>query len=130
MKKNLLLGAVAALALFAAPRAFAEEAYVAAVKDYIDGNIKAWVNDPAIIDAIKAQNAKNAALAQGDVDALDQKWRGEVEAEAHPMIDGVLSNPTSAFLKAKQEESGGSLRHGCQGPECRPVRCHVRLLAG
>jgi hypothetical protein len=110
MKKTLLAGAFAALTIFAVSPVSAEEAaHVGPVKEYIDASVKAWASDPAIINAIKAQNAANANLSQADIDALDQKWRAEVEADAHPMIDGVLSNAASEFLKAKQEESGGTI---------------------
>jgi hypothetical protein len=109
MKYSLMTGAFVALAMFVGSPAAAEEAHVAPVKDYLESNVKAWVNDPAIIDAIKAQNAEHANLKQADIDALDQKWRAEVEADAHPMIDGVLSRPISAFLKSKQEASDGTI---------------------
>jgi len=101
---------VASAAIFlSAGIASAEEAYVAPVKDYLETNVKSWINDPVIIEAIKAQNAKNAALSQADVEALDQKWRAEVEGSDRAMIDGVLANPVSALLKAKQEASGGTI---------------------
>ncbi|WEZ82375.1 hypothetical protein P6U16_14685 [Rhizobium sp. 32-5/1] len=95
--------------LFSAGLTSAEEAYVAPVKDYIESNVKSWISDPVIIEAIKAQNAKNAALSQADIDALDQKWRAEVEGSDRAMIDGVLANPVSALLKAKQEASDGTI---------------------
>lgn len=108
MKKYLLAGA-ALMSLIAVVPAFAEEAHVAPVTEYVNANVKTWLSDPAIIDAIKAQNTANAALDQAGIDALDQKWRAEVEADSHPMIDGVLGNAISAFLKSKQEASGGTI---------------------
>lgn len=110
MNKVLLRSGLFALTLFVAPVAFAEEAaHIQPVKDYIDANVKSWVSDPAIIAAIKAQNVANAALSQADIDALDQKWRAEVESDAHPMIDGVLANVVSVLLSGKQESSGGAI---------------------
>ena len=94
---------------FAAGSAAAEEAYVAPVKDYIEANVKTWLSDPIILEAIKAQNTKNAGLSQADIDGLDQKWRAEVDGSDRAMIDGVLANPVSALLKAKQEASGGAI---------------------
>lgn len=108
MRKYLLAGA-ALISLIAVAPAFAQEAHVAPVTEYVNANVKPWLADPAIVDAVKAQNATNAALDQAGVDALDQKWRAEVEADIHPMIDGVLGNTISAFLKAKQEASGGTI---------------------
>ncbi len=98
-----------AVTVFAAGSATAEEAYVAPVKDYIEANVKTWLSDPVILEAIKAQNAKNADLSQADIDGLDQKWRAEVDGSDRAMIDGVLANPVSALLKAKQEASGGTI---------------------
>lgn len=109
MKYSLMTGALVALAMFGASPAQAEEAHVGPVKDYLASSVKAWVNDPAIIDAVKAQNAEHANLKQADIDALDQKWRAEVEADDHSMIDGVLNKPISAFLKSKQEASDGTI---------------------
>jgi hypothetical protein len=109
MRKYLLAGA-ALLSLSAAPLAIAaEEAHVAPVTEYINANVKPWLSDPVIVDAVKAQNAANAALDQPGIEALDQKWRAEVEADSHPMIDGVLANAISTFLKTKQEASGGTI---------------------
>jgi len=109
MKKSLLAAAFIAAAMCAAAPVSADEAYVEPVKEYLATSVKAWLNDPAIIDAVKAQNAEHANLSQADIDALDQKWRAEVEADAHPTIDAVLAKPISAFLKAKQEASDGTI---------------------
>lgn len=107
--RKYLLGGIALMSLFVAAPVFAEEAHVAPVTEYINANVKPWLSDPVIVEAIKAQNAANAALDQAGIDALDQKWRAEVEADSHPMIDGVLANAVSAFLKGKQEASGGTI---------------------
>ena len=107
--KKYLLGTVAMLAIGAAMPASAEEAHVAPVTDYVNANVKPWLADPTVVAAIKAQNEANAALDQAGIDGLDQKWRAEVESDSHPMIDGVLGNALSAFLKSKQEASGGTI---------------------
>lgn len=107
--RKYLLGGVALLSLVVAMPVLAEEAHVAPVTEYVNANVKPWLSDKTIIDAIKAQNAANAALDQAGIDALDQKWRAEVESDSHPMIDAVLANAVSAFLKGKQEGSGGTI---------------------
>lgn len=86
---------------------FADDSHVGPVKDFLGKSVAAWLQQPEIVDAIKSQNAENAKLAQGDIDALDKKWRAETEASDHPMIDATLAKPLSQFLKQKQEESGG-----------------------
>lgn len=106
-KRSLAGAALVSLAL--AMPVFAEEAHVAPVSEYVTANVKPWLSDNIIIDAVKAQNAANATLDQTAIDALDQKWRAEVESDKHPMIDAVLANPLSVFLRGKQEGSGGTI---------------------
>jgi hypothetical protein len=87
--------------------AAAEEAYVTAISDYAKADVMSWAADPAVVDAIKAQNAANAGLSQGDIDALDATWRAEVEAADKPMIAAVLGNDLSKFLVDKKNVAGG-----------------------
>ncbi|MGV8937152.1 MAG: PDC sensor domain-containing protein [Allorhizobium sp.] len=94
---------------FASKASFAEDAHIAPVTAYLNENVAPWVNDPAIIAAIRAQNTEHASLSEGDIDTLDKKWRAEVEGTDHPMIDGVLSNAVSKLLKEKQAESKGAI---------------------
>jgi hypothetical protein len=96
-----------ASALLLPGAALAEEAHVAPVTDFVNANVAPWIKDPIIIDAVKAQNAKHAALAQGDIDGLDKQWRAEVDGGEHKMIDEVVGNPVSKFLREKQEASNG-----------------------
>jgi len=84
-----------------------EEAYVAEVKKFVSGNVLSWLNDPAVLSAVKAQNAKHAALAEPDIIKLDKEWRAQVDAPSKPLIDSVLKNPLSAFLTAKKVDSKG-----------------------
>ena len=109
MKTSMHRTLIAATALVAltALSATAQDAHVAPVTDYIETNVKPWLSDPVLVDAVKAQNAQNANLAQADIDALDKKWRAETEGSSKEMIDGVLGNALSQFLKAKQQEAGG-----------------------
>jgi hypothetical protein len=107
MKRN-ILAATFGLALFASTApAMADDAYVAPLTDYIKSNVMTWITDPVIINAVKAQDAKNAGISQGDIDAQDKKWRAEVEAAEKPLIDSVLSNEASKFLQDKRTASKG-----------------------
>jgi len=99
--------AATVLAALAVSPASAEEAYVTAINEYVKANVMSWAVDPALVDAIKAQNAANAGLSQGDIDSLDAKWKGEVEAADKPMIAGVLDNAVSKFLAGKKDAAGG-----------------------
>ena len=106
--KTTLKYAVAAVALMAGVNAAtAAGEHIPAVTDYANANIKSWISDKAVVEAIKAQNAENASLAQGDIDALDQKWRAGVDGGATAMIAEVLGNSLSGFLRDKQMASNG-----------------------
>lgn len=106
---NIKIFALAAMMTAAGGYATAEEAHVAPVKDYITGNVAGWVSDPVVIAAIKAQNEKNASLAQTDIDTLDKTWRAEVTATDKPTISAVLGNDLSKFLAGKKEASEGMI---------------------
>eukprot|EP00747_Dinoflagellata_sp_TGD_P172571 gnl/TRDRNA2_/TRDRNA2_209329_c0_seq1.p2 gnl/TRDRNA2_/TRDRNA2_209329_c0~~gnl/TRDRNA2_/TRDRNA2_209329_c0_seq1.p2 ORF type:complete len:208 (-),score=54.53 gnl/TRDRNA2_/TRDRNA2_209329_c0_seq1:59-592(-) len=77
------------------------------ITDVMNNQIKPWLSDPTVVDAIKAQNAETGGLSAGDIDALDKQWRAEADAGSGPLIDKVLANKLSAFLKGKKEASGG-----------------------
>lgn len=100
-----------ACAAFAAPMgvSMAQDAKLAPISDYVTSDVKPWLNDPAVIEAIKAQNAANANLGAADIDALDKKWRAEVDGSDHTMIDGVLGNALSKFLQEKKAASNGKI---------------------
>lgn len=87
--------------------ALAEDDYVAAARAYVEQHVVPLLSDAVVVDAINAQNAKFAGLKQADIDALDQKWRAEVEAADKPMIDEALASPLSKFLVEQREKSGG-----------------------
>jgi opacity protein-like surface antigen len=101
---SIVIGAVAAVALTGA--ALANE-FTAPITKLADTKVRQWIKDPAIIDAVKAQNQKHAGLTQADIDALDKKWRAETGSSSQPMIQAVLSNSLSKFLKTKKESSKG-----------------------
>jgi hypothetical protein len=76
-------------------------------KAYLRDHIAKWVQDPVLIDAIKAQNAANAAITQAAIDALDLQWRAEVGKKDSALINGVMNNPAANFLASRVGEAGG-----------------------
>jgi hypothetical protein len=105
LKSVFVLGGLVTLPAFA----HAEEAHVAPVTAFMQEKVIPWLNDPAVITAIKAQNEKHAGLTQADIDALDLTWRAEVESADKPMIDAILNNELSKFLQQKQAETEGAI---------------------
>ncbi len=100
----LFIGAIAAITF--SGMAIADE-FEAPMKKLADSEIRMWIKDPAIVNAVKAQNQKNASLTQADIDRLDKQWRAETGASSQPMIKAVLSNDLSKFLKAKKDAGNG-----------------------
>lgn len=105
---NLLKGIVTGIAgtLFATA-AWASDAHVAPMTDFAKSTVKQWISDPAVVEAVKAQNAKHAGLSQADIDKMDKDWRAQTDAGSKPMIDAVLGNALSNYLRGKQEASQG-----------------------
>ncbi len=99
-----LMAALVALsaAAFAAAPAPANE-FKPQIEAFFAENIKGWLSDPAVIDAIKAQNAAHVSLSGADIESLDQTWRAEAKAGGGGLVDKVLSNPLSGYLKERKQ---------------------------
>ena len=95
----------AAVLVHSAPVAANE--YEPALRDLAQSQLSDWVASGEIANAIKAQNSAHSGLSDAEIVALDQTWRNEVGAGSSPMIDEVLSRPSSQSLIALQEASEG-----------------------
>lgn len=106
---NLRLAACLAAALFVSGVAAAKDTneFKPAISKHAKSQVQAWLKDPIVINAIKAQNAKSASLSQADIDRLDKQWRSETGSSNQPLIKSVLSNDLSKFLKKKKDASQG-----------------------
>lgn len=102
MKTTLIAVTLCTLAMPAAANEFEPQ-----LRAYLENSIVGWASDAAIVDAVEAQNQRNAAMDQTQIDALDLTWRGEIGASATPTIDAVLNNASSDFLRRQVEASGG-----------------------
>lgn len=78
-----------------------------AVTEFVDGNVRPWLEEPAIVNAVIAQNAAHAGLTQADIDDLDSRWRTEFTGTRGPMIEAQLFNPLSLYLKGRQRAAEG-----------------------
>ena len=68
-----------------------------------------WVTSPAIIQALRAQNAETAGLTQADIDALDQDWRAQVGQVDQPLITAVTSRDASLHLRQNVDAAQGRI---------------------
>lgn len=101
---SILIGAVTAVALCGG--AIANE-FTAPITKLADTQVRVWIKDPVVVNAVKAQNAKHASMTQAEIDKLDKQWRAETGASDQPMIKAVMANALSKFLDAKKEGSQG-----------------------
>ena len=81
--------------------------YRVPLEAYARGELSKWLNDPALIDAIKLQNTRHTGLTEDEVIALDQQWRSEAGAGGGPLISELLSHPVSAWLRDQQTATAG-----------------------
>lgn len=96
------------LAVLTAPASFAADV-PPAMSQYIHEELKTWVNDPAIVDAINAQNQRTATLSPDEILAKDTAWRAQIGSADAPLIKAVLDAPLSSFLSGHLEQSGGRI---------------------
>lgn len=103
----LAIAAILSALALGATAARSEEAHVTEVKRYIAANVQHWLRDRLVIDTIKAQNARSAVLSETDIEQLDKDWTTQLAAAQQPLIEGVLKNALSVFLRQKQQASRG-----------------------
>tara|TARA_R110002012_G_scaffold182998_2_gene349366 strand:- start:828 stop:1418 length:591 start_codon:yes stop_codon:yes gene_type:complete len=104
--KILAMLVIAPITLVSAMTVASANEFEGQLRNYAD-DVKIWLSDPVVIDAVKAQNAENAGLSQQDIDTLDKEWRAETSATDKPLIDKVLDRPLSKFLREKSDETEG-----------------------
>ncbi len=97
----------AAAGLLISQTALAATDQKAAINDLVNSQIKIWVADAVVVRAIRSQNDRHAGLSQADIDKLDKQWRAETKASSRPLIDRVLANSLSGFLKGVKAEGKG-----------------------
>ncbi len=96
----------AAMAAMLAAPAYASDAS-SAMTAYVKESILAWTSNPAIVDAVIARNGETAALSEAEIVDLDNQWRSEVGGASTPIIDSVIGNGASEFLRQHVAELGG-----------------------
>lgn len=93
--------------LFAGWQAQAANDFEPQMKSVLEKQIREWLRDPVVVEAVKAQNAKHSGLTDADIDKLDKQWRAEAKAKGGATIEAVLGAAVSKFLSAKKKASDG-----------------------
>lgn len=84
---------------FAMSNEFAEP-----MTDHLNSQALNWINNPAVIEAINAQNTANSNLSNAEILELDGKWRSGVNSGSSSLIDSTMSNPLSMYLKGVKDQ--------------------------
>ncbi len=108
MVKSFTRSAAIALALatvFSGPALAAEE-HEAALRKLVHAKILPFVQKSIVIDSVNNQNRKNATLNARQINRLDKIWRDEVSRAGGALINEVLANPLSNYLKQVKQANG------------------------
>lgn len=105
-KKALSCAALAVLISMATPGVVAANEYESQLRDLFEEQLKPWLNNPLLVEAIKKQNADHAGLTTSDIDAMDQDWRSQAKNGGGPLIDRLEKHEASGYLADKKVESG------------------------
>ena len=100
-------GAAVYVGLAIAAAAWAAGPHEVPIRDFAKGTVGAWISSPIVLKAIRKQNARHAGLSQGDIVALDKKWRAETSAVNRPLINRLLANELSSFLAQVKKDQHG-----------------------
>ena len=82
-----------------------ENVYRVPLKAYAEDQLTKWVENEQLIQAIRDQNAAHSGLTQADIDQLDLDWRAQRKTDDKPLIDRLLSQPTSEWLRDQQSQT-------------------------
>ncbi|MCT4370019.1 hypothetical protein CLG85_006595 [Yangia mangrovi] len=95
--------------LFLAPAARAAE-IDAPLQAVIAQYVQPFLEDAALIAAIKAQNDVTSRYDDARINELDAMWQAEIGATEIPTITPVWDNPVADALRAEVASSGGLIR--------------------
>ena len=107
--RPVLAAAFLAAFLPAGPVHAQQDIRTTAVIEYVEAHVSPWLTEPAILNAVIAQNAAHATLNQAEIQDLDMRWRLELASGKRPFIDAILSNPLSLYLKGQQRAAEGMI---------------------
>jgi len=87
--------------------ALAGTQYKETIRTEFAPKVRAWAQSPDVILAVRRQNEVHAGLSDAAIAKLDRKWREETQSPARPMIDTVLGNALSDYLRQVQDKAQG-----------------------
>jgi hypothetical protein len=110
-RKTIIAGLLAAT-MFAMPHAASAKAELPGdpndmITNDLINEIREWLANPVVGLSINSQNKQRTNMTQDQIDAADQQWRAEREADDQPLVAAILTNPLSSYLTQIQARSGG-----------------------
>lgn len=103
----MMMKRTAAALMLAIPFAVSASDISGKLAEHARSQFPGWLNNPTVIEAVKAQNAKHSGLSQDEVVKLDKQWRAETKSGGGTLIDATLSNELSTYLKKVQADAQG-----------------------
>lgn len=107
MKNILRSVAVSALLVMASTSMVAANEYQAKLEALAKDKLMVMAADPAVVAAVKAQNAAHEGYDAAKIDSLDKAWREEAGKGGGDMTKALLDNALSKHLLEVQNASGG-----------------------
>lgn len=81
--------------------------YTQDLNDFINIEMKQWVNGDLVIDTLARHNEKNANLSEANLKIEDNNWRSELRKFNQPLISEIMGNELSTYLKKILEDGKG-----------------------
>jgi len=105
--RPVVLSSIVALGIGALASLASANEYEPQIRSAFEQHVQTWLNDPAVVEAIKAQNAKHASLTDAEIETMDQDWRAQAKAGSGPLVDQLLSAALSKFLAERKNATNG-----------------------
>lgn len=80
---------------------------ISLVDDAFIDDVRTFLAKDIVTVSVSDQNETKGDLDQGEIDALDARWRAERKADDQPIVAMTLSNPLSNYLTRVQAHSTG-----------------------
>ena len=82
-----------------------EDVYRVPLRAYAEAQLAQWLENEQLIDAVRTQNRSHRGLTQAEIDQLDLDWRAQRKTDAKPLINRLLDQPASAWLRDQQSQT-------------------------
>ena len=78
------------------------------VRQLISDEINLWLKNPIIVETLRKQNRKTGGYTEKEIKVLEGIWQDEFASDQYDLIDEILSQPVSRYLKRVKLNSLGT----------------------